>query len=291
MPAGAPQGRRRDHPRLRRALRPLSRGRARDRQRRLGGAVATTCAATASRPARAASSIGSTTYLDDFAAAHRRRARARARGAPTVLLGHSHGGLITLRALRGDRPPDARRAIVVVAVPRAQARRCPARRSCSRASRAGSRRSSHSPTRCASRTSRTTWRSRPSAPPTSCASTSPRARWFTESRAAHRLRRRARRIGSSVPTTWLVGGDDPIADPAQSRRVARRVAGRATTTTSPGCSTRCSTRSSAPKVFAEVTKSARRNRLNGLPFAGLSLARSDRGPILVLSRRAAWCGP
>src|SRR5438128_1047139 len=51
-------------------------------------------------------------YLDDLdAAIVAARALAPA-GAPLVLLGHSHGSLITLRALCGDRPPRAATAIV-----------------------------------------------------------------------------------------------------------------------------------------------------------------------------------
>src|SRR5690348_2969691 len=52
------------------------------------------------------------TYLDDLDAAI---AAARAlvpETAPTVLVGHSHGGLITLRALCGERPPRAAAAVL-----------------------------------------------------------------------------------------------------------------------------------------------------------------------------------
>src|SRR6267142_6692449 len=51
------------------------------------------------------------TYLDDLAAAHA-AAKALAPGGPLVLLGHSHGSLITLRALCSERPPEAVCAIV-----------------------------------------------------------------------------------------------------------------------------------------------------------------------------------
>src|SRR5689334_13300362 len=43
-------------------------------------------------------------YLDDLTAVHA-AARALAPGAPLVLLGHSHGSLITLRALCDERAP------------------------------------------------------------------------------------------------------------------------------------------------------------------------------------------
>ena len=50
------------------------------------------------------------------------------------------------------------------------------------------------------------------------------ARWFTEATAAQEyVATNAHRI--QVPTTWLVGGDDPIADPARSRTVASRISG------------------------------------------------------------------
>lgn len=50
------------------------------------------------------------------------------------------------------------------------------------------------------------------------------ARWFTESRAAQgRVDAGAR--GIAVPTLWLIGGDDPIADPRTSERIARTVPG------------------------------------------------------------------
>jgi alpha-beta hydrolase superfamily lysophospholipase len=50
------------------------------------------------------------------------------------------------------------------------------------------------------------------------------ARWFTESSAAQAfVLAHAHRI--TMPTTWLVGGADPLCDPVASRRVADRVKG------------------------------------------------------------------
>ena len=50
------------------------------------------------------------------------------------------------------------------------------------------------------------------------------SRWFTESSAAQAyVAEHAARI--AIPTTWLVGGADPIADPARSRLVASRISG------------------------------------------------------------------
>src|SRR5688500_4415567 len=52
-----------------------------------------------------------TTYLDDFRAVYA-AAKELAPGAPVVVLGHSHGGLITLRALVDGGAPDACHAII-----------------------------------------------------------------------------------------------------------------------------------------------------------------------------------
>src|SRR5918912_1587543 len=51
-------------------------------------------------------------YLDDLAAMHAAARAIVGARAPLVLLGHSHGSLIVLRALTGDRPPEATAAIV-----------------------------------------------------------------------------------------------------------------------------------------------------------------------------------
>ena len=50
------------------------------------------------------------------------------------------------------------------------------------------------------------------------------SRWFTEAAAAQDyVFEHAARI--KLPTTWLVGHDDPIADPARSKAVASKIAG------------------------------------------------------------------
>lgn len=50
------------------------------------------------------------------------------------------------------------------------------------------------------------------------------ARWFTEALTTQAaVAERAPRI--AVPTLWLIGGDDPIADPAVAERIARTVPG------------------------------------------------------------------
>lgn len=161
------------------------------------------------------------TYLDDFDAAI---AAARALvpdAAPTVLVGHSHGGLITLRALCGDRPPRAAAAVLSspylglkLAVPayRKVLGRLASRVAPGFAQPAPLRAEdlTHDPAKQAERVADKL-----------CFDLAT-ARWFTESSAAQDyVARHASRI--TVPTTWLVGGDDPIADPARTRRIASTV--------------------------------------------------------------------
>ncbi len=159
-------------------------------------------------------------YLDDLAAAHT-AARALAPGAPSVLLGHSHGSLITLRALCSDRPPDA--AAAIVSSPYlGQRLKVPAYKTLLG--------------RIASRVAPKL--SIPAKLPVEGLTRDPQkqaeheadklcfdlatARWFTEATGAqayvlanaHRIR---------LPMTWLVGGADPITDPEVSRRVAAKV--------------------------------------------------------------------
>ena len=161
-------------------------------------------------------------YLDDLAAA-RAAARALAPGAPLVLLGHSHGSLITLRALCDERAPEAVAAIVSspylglrLAVPgykkllaRAASRLAPgfAQPNALRVEDLTSDRGKQAE-RLADKL---------------CFDVAT-ARWFTEASSAQAyVAAHAGRI--AVPTTWLVGGDDPIADPDASRTIAARVPG------------------------------------------------------------------
>lgn len=163
------------------------------------------------------------TYLDDHAAA---LAAARAlvpAGAKTVLLGHSHGGLITLRALCDDRPPEVAHAIISSpylglkkAVPgwkkllaRGMSRIAPHFKEKNHIESVDlthdvEKQKEHDADKL-------------------CFDIAT-ARWFTESSAAQRyVAEHAGRI--RVPTTWLVGGADPLTDPAQSRHVAGRTPG------------------------------------------------------------------
>jgi alpha-beta hydrolase superfamily lysophospholipase len=163
------------------------------------------------------------TYLDDLDAAIAAARALAPAGTPLVLLGHSHGSLITLRALCGDRPPRVAAAIVSspylalrLKVPgykktlaRVAARVAPkfAQKEKLRVEDL-----THDPAKQAERVADTL-----------CFDVAT-AKWFVEASAAQEyVAEHAGRI--TVPTTWLVGGDDPIADPAQSKRVAARVRG------------------------------------------------------------------
>lgn len=159
-------------------------------------------------------------YLADFRAAHA-RARKLAPSKPIVLLGHSHGSLITLRALCSESPPAATRAIVSspflglrLAVPKY--RKVLARV----ASRLAPSLAQPSALRVEDLTSDKQKQAERLAD-NLCFDIAT-ARWFTEATQAQAyVHDHASKI--RVPTTWLVGGADPIADPAQSRRVANRV--------------------------------------------------------------------
>jgi alpha-beta hydrolase superfamily lysophospholipase len=162
------------------------------------------------------------TYLDDLVAAQR-TARQLVPDGPMVLLGHSHGSLITLRALCSDRPPEVKAAIVSspylalkLAVPaykrvlaKITSKVAPgfAQPSALRVEDL-----THDPAKQAERTADKL-----------CFDIAT-ARWFTESsKAQDYVAGHADRI--RIPTTWLVGGADPIADPSRSRVVAGRVTG------------------------------------------------------------------
>src|SRR5260221_9395147 len=163
------------------------------------------------------------TYLDDLAAVHRAARALVPANAPTVLLGHSHGSLITLRALCSDKPPEAVAAIVsspylglrlsVPAYKKLLARV---------ASRVAPNLAQPNALRVEDLTHDTQKQAERTADKL-CFDVAT-ARWFTESNAAQDyVAKYASKI--KVPTTWLVGGDDPIADPARSRRVAGPRAG------------------------------------------------------------------
>jgi lysophospholipase len=161
-------------------------------------------------------------YLDDLASVHA-TARALAPSSPIVLLGHSHGSLITLRALCDERPPEA--AGVILSSPYLRLRLAvPIYKKLLAhvASRIAPRFANHAALRVEDLT-HDVGKQQERIADKLCFDIAT-ARWFTEANAAQRyVREHADRV--AVPTTWLVGGDDPIADPVESRRVAARVRG------------------------------------------------------------------
>jgi alpha-beta hydrolase superfamily lysophospholipase len=160
-------------------------------------------------------------YLDDLAAMHT-AARGLAEGAPLVLLGHSHGSLITLRALAGERPPAAAAAIVsspFLALHRA----LPVHQRALAwvGSKLAPRLAQPNGLRVEDLTSDPQKQAERLADK-ACFEIAT-ARWFTEATAAQAyVLAHADRI--ALPTTWLVGGDDKITSPARSRLVASKVA-------------------------------------------------------------------
>lgn len=162
-------------------------------------------------------------YLDDLAAMHAEARRLVSADAPLVLLGHSNGSLITLRALTDERPPRAAAAILsspflalrlkVPAFQRVLARV---------ASRLVPKLSQPNALRVEDLTHDKAKQAERLADPL-CFQVAT-ARWFTEALAAQdHVFAHADRV--RLPTTWLVGGDDPIADPARSKAVAAKIAG------------------------------------------------------------------
>ncbi len=163
------------------------------------------------------------TYLDDLDAMIAAAATLVPAGAPTILLGHSHGSLITLRALAGDRPPAVKAAIVSspylalkLAVPgwkKTLARV---------ASRLAPKLNQPNGIKDEQLTSDPQMQAAHAADKVNFATAT--SRWFVESSDAQDyVLAHADRI--TIPTTWLVGGADPIADPARSRMVANKVQG------------------------------------------------------------------
>lgn len=164
-----------------------------------------------------------TIYLGDFAAMQAAARQQIGATAPMVLLGHSHGSLITLRALADDRPPEVAAAIVSspflalkLAVPGYQ--RVLARV----ASRLAPKLSQPNALRVEDLTQDKQKQAERVADKL-CFDVAT-SRWFTEASAAQEyVLAHAGRI--KLPTTWLVGHDDPIADPSRSRTVASKIAG------------------------------------------------------------------
>ena len=163
------------------------------------------------------------TYLSDLAAMITAAKALAPEGAPLVLLGHSHGTLIVLRALAGEHPPSVTSAIVSspylaikLAVPGWQKLLARA------ASRILPKLTQPNGIKAEHLTHDKAKQAEHDADPLNFGTATPR--WFVESSAAQDyVLDYADRI--SVPTTWLVGAEDPLADPARARRVADKVKG------------------------------------------------------------------
>jgi len=163
------------------------------------------------------------TYLVDFAAMQASARKLASASAPFVLLGHSHGSLITLRALADDYSPPVSAAVVSspflalkLAVPGYK------RVLANVASRLAPKLSQPNALRVEDLTSDKQKQAERLADKL-CFDIAT-SRWFTEAAAAQDyVFEHAARI--KLPTTWLVGHDDPIADPARSKAVASKIAG------------------------------------------------------------------
>lgn len=158
-------------------------------------------------------------FLGDFRAAHK---VARELGpGPLVALGHSHGSLITLRALLEPSPPEV--AAVVVASPflALGTPPPPVKAALGKiASLLAPRLSLPSGLRIVDLTS-DAGKQAEREKDTLCFDIAT-ARWFTEALKAHReVEEGASRI--TARTLWLVGGADVVANPAQSRKVAGKM--------------------------------------------------------------------
>jgi alpha-beta hydrolase superfamily lysophospholipase len=163
-------------------------------------------------------------YLEDLAAMQAAARKLAPEGAPLVLLGHSHGALIVLRALADERPPQHVKAAIVSSPYLALRLPVPAyKKALARvASRLAPKLAQPNELRVEDLTSDPAKQQERLADKL-CLDVAT-ARWFTESsHAQDYVAAHAARI--KIPTTWLVGGADPIADPARSRDVASRVPG------------------------------------------------------------------
>ena len=191
-------------------------------------------------------------YLEDLAAMQAAARALAPEGAPLVLLGHSHGGLITLRALCDERPPRDVKAAILSSPYLGLRLPVPAYRKLL--------------ARVASRVAPTL--AQPNALRVEDLTSDPAkqqerladklcldiatARWFTEAlRAQAYVATHASRI--KIPTTWLVAGADPIADPARARVIASQVPG-ATYHDLVGLKHEVFNETSRGQVFAEVRR-------------------------------------
>lgn len=168
-----------------------------------------------------------TDYLDDLDAARRQaRALGDEAGLPAhdVLVGHSNGGLIALRALSDPaRAPAVDAAVISSPFLGLGLAVSPARKLLAKVASAVAPKFAqanqlrvedltHDPEKQRERTNDTL-----------CFSVAT-ARWFTEALAAQDyVAANIARV--KVPTLWLVGADDPIADAARSKQLGEHLAG------------------------------------------------------------------
>lgn len=190
-------------------------------------------------------------YLDDFDAMHTAARKLVDAAAPTVLLGHSHGSLITLRALV-DRTP-ARTTAAIISSPFLGLRLAvPAYKKllAKVASRVAPRLAQPNALRVEDLTA-DTQKQKERLDDTLCFDIAT-SRWFTEALAAQDyVATNAARI--TLPTHWFVGGADPIADPQRSKAVADKIPG-ATYHDLAGYKHEVFNEVERGKVFAELAK-------------------------------------
>ena len=157
-------------------------------------------------------------FIGDYDAAYEQALR-RAEGKPVIVVGHSHGSLIVLRALcRGDKPlPKA--AIVSSPFLGLKLQISPFTRVAGEiASRVWP--SLAFPNKLVVEDLTTDPAKQDERRRDQFCNTVATARWFTEAtRAQAETLAMAEQI--TTPTCWLVAGDDPIADAAAARRVQR----------------------------------------------------------------------
>ena len=188
-------------------------------------------------------------YVDDLRAAIA-AARELAPAAPFVLLGHSHGGLITLHALAGSRPPEAAHAIISSPYLKLQLEVPRYKKLLARvASRIAPKLDQPSGLRAdqlmQDPQKQAEWAADKLNFPTA------NARWFTEALDAQQfVAANADKI--TMPSTWLVGGADPLCDPAASKRIAQRTKN-ATYHDLVGLRHEVFNETERAKVFAELT--------------------------------------
>jgi len=141
--------------------------------------------------------------------------------APLVLLGHSHGSLITLRAACDGLDAGTGATALLVSSPYLGLRMAVPgwkKRLAKVASRIAPKLAQPNNITANQLTSDKAMQAAHDADPLNFSVAT--SRWFVESTAAQDyVAAHASKI--ALPSTWIVGGADPLADPAQSRRVAQ----------------------------------------------------------------------